>query len=95
VIVFTVSRVFHDMAMSPKREVHTLREQVAQLLADNTHLKAQLQEVLTLVGQLRGTIETQQAHIAKLVKMTFGPKSERVKGPALSTLVILTYLGIW
>ena len=82
-IVFTVSRVFHDMAMSPKREVHTLREQVAQLLADNTHLKAQLQEVLTLVGQLRGTIETQQAHIAKLVKMTFGPKSERVKGPTL------------
>lgn len=82
-IVSAVSRVFIDMAMSPKREVHTLREQVAQLLADNTHLKAQLQEVLTLVGQLRGTIETQQAHIAKLVKMTFGPKSERVEGPTL------------
>ena len=71
------------MALSPKREVHTLREQVTQLLADNTHLKAQLQEVLTLVGQLRGKIETQQARIAKLVKMTFGPKSERVKGPTL------------
>lgn len=78
-----MSRVFIDMAMSLKREVHTLREQVAQLLADNSHLKAQLQEALTLVGQLRGTIETQQAHIAKLVKMTFGPKSERVEGPTL------------
>jgi len=90
VIVFAVSRVFNDMAMSLEPEVITLREQVArllagntQLLAGNTQLKAQLQEVLTLVGQLRGKIETQQAHIAKLVKMTFGRKSERVEGPTL------------
>ncbi|MCE9564585.1 MAG: IS66 family transposase zinc-finger binding domain-containing protein [Planctomycetes bacterium] len=82
-IVFAVSRVFNDMALSPQNEVLTLREQNAQLLADNTHLKAQLQEVLTLVGQLRGTIEKQQDHIAKLVKMTFGRKSERVEGPTL------------
>lgn len=78
------------MALSQEHEVVTLREQVAQLLADNTrlladntHLKAQLQEVLTHVGQLRGTIEKQQDHIAKLVKMTFGRKSERVEGPTL------------
>lgn len=71
------------MALSREHEVVSLREQVAQLLADNTHLQAQLQEVLALVGQLRSTIETQQAHIAKLVKMTFGPKSERVEGPTL------------
>jgi transposase len=83
VIVFAVSRVLTDMALSPQNEVITLREQVAQLLADNTHLKAQLQEVLALVGQLRGTIEKQQDHIAKLVKMTFGRKSERVEGPTL------------
>lgn len=78
------------MALSLEHEVVSLREQVAQLLADNTqlladntHLKAQLQEVLILVGQLRGTIEKQQDHIAKLVKMTFGRKSERVEGPTL------------
>jgi transposase len=71
------------MAMSQEPEVITLREQVAQLLADNTHLKAQLQEVLTLVSQLRGTIQKQEDHIAKLVKMTFGRKTERVEGPTL------------
>jgi transposase len=81
--VFAVSRVFNDMALSPQYEVITLREQVVQLLDDNTHLKAQLQEVLALVGQLRGTIEKQQDHIAKLVKMTFGRKSERIEGPTL------------
>jgi transposase len=78
------------MELSLEHEVVTLREQNAQLLAnntqllaDNTHLKAQLQEVLTIVGQLRVTIEKQQDHIDKLVKMTFGRKSERVKGPTL------------
>ena len=78
-----MSRVLPDMAVSLEHEVLTLREQVVHLLADNTHLKAQLQEVLTLVGQLRGTIAKQEDHIAKLVKMTFGRKSERVEGPTL------------
>src|SRR5206468_5759950 len=80
---FAASRVFNDMAGSNEHEVLTLREQVGQLRADNTHLQAQLQEVLALVGELRGTIEKQQDHIAKLVKMTFGRKSERVEGPTL------------
>ncbi len=71
------------MAGSPEHDVLTLREQVTRLLADNTHLRAQLQEVLALVGQLRGTIEKQQDHIAKLVKMAFGRKTERVEGPTL------------
>lgn len=57
------------MATSPASEVAHLREQVAELLA--------------LVGELRGTIERQQAHIAKLVKMTFGRRGERVEGPTL------------
>ena len=57
------------MALSRDQEVVQLREQVAQLLA--------------LVGELRGTIESQQAHIAKLVKMTFGRSSERIEGPTL------------
>ena len=57
------------MAPSPEQEVVQLREQVQQLLA--------------LVGELRTTIDRQQAHIAKLVKMTFGSKSERILGPTL------------
>ena len=42
------------MGMSLEQEVVLLREQVAQLLA--------------LVGELRATIDQQQAHIARLVK---------------------------
>ena len=57
------------MAPSLEQEVVQLREQVQQLLA--------------LVGELRNTIDSQQAHIAKLVKMTFGSSSERVQGPTL------------
>jgi hypothetical protein len=51
------------MAGSFEHEVLTLREQVAGLLADNTRLHAQVQELLALVGELRGTIEKQKAHI--------------------------------
>ncbi|HEY2910308.1 MAG TPA: IS66 family transposase [Gemmataceae bacterium] len=69
--------------MSSEQEVVHLRERVARLLADNTRLHAQLQEVLALVGQLRGTIDRQENHIAKLVKMTFGRTSERIEGPTL------------
>ena len=57
------------MAMSLQQEVVLLREQVAQLLA--------------LVGELRATIDQQQAHIDRLVKIAFGHKSERVEGPTL------------
>ena len=57
------------MGMSLEQEVVLLREQVAQLLA--------------LVGELRATIDQQQAHIARLVKMTFGRANERVEGPTL------------
>ena len=62
-------RVFPDMGMSPEHEVAVLREQVAQLLA--------------LVGELRSMIDRQQTHIAKLVALTFGRRSERVEGPTL------------
>ena len=71
------------MAVSLELEVLTLREQVAHLLADNAHFNARVQELLALVGELRGTIEKQQDHIAKLVKMHFGRTSERVEGPTL------------
>ena len=71
------------MGMSAEQEVVHLREQVAQLLADNTQLQAQLREVLALVGELRGVIEKQQTHIGKLVKLAFGRRSERIEGPTL------------
>src|SRR4051794_13136279 len=71
------------MGMSLEHEVLALREQVAHLLADNTHLNAQVRELLALVGELRGTIEKQRDHIAKLVKMHFGRTSERIEGPTL------------
>ena len=71
------------MAVPPEHEVLSLREQVAQLLGDNAHLNARVQELLTLVAELRGTVERQQDHIAKLVKMHFGRKSERIEGPTL------------
>ena len=71
------------MAVSPEPDVLTLREQLAQQLADNTRLHAQVQELLTLVDELRGTIEKQQDQIAKLVKMHFGRTSERIEGPTL------------
>ena len=61
----------------------TLEQEVRHLRAENTQLKAQLAEVLALVHQLRGTIEKQQAHIHKLVKMTFGRSGERVEVPTL------------
>jgi transposase len=61
----------------------TLEQEVRHLRAENTQLKAQLAEVLALVHQLRGTFEQQQAHIHKLVKMTFGRSGERVEGPTL------------
>jgi transposase len=71
------------MAMPTDQEVHRLGEQVTRLLAENAQLKAQLAEVLALVQQLRSTIEKQQTHINKLVKMTFGRSGERVEGPTL------------
>jgi len=70
------------MATSLDHEPFT-REPMAQLLADNTRLHAQVQELLALVAELRGTIERQQDHIAKLVKMHFGRTSERIEGPTL------------
>jgi hypothetical protein len=57
------------MAMSLQQEVVHLREQVAQLLAIN--------------AQLRQQIDRQQLQIDRLIKMTFGRKSDRVEGPTL------------
>jgi transposase len=41
------------------------------------------QELLATVAELRATVEKQQAHIDRLVRITFGRRSERVAGPTL------------
>ncbi|QDU19813.1 putative Helix-turn-helix domain of transposase IS66 [Urbifossiella limnaea] len=71
------------MAVSSEPELLTPGEQLAQQRAENARLRAQVEELLTLVAELRGTVEKQQDHIAKLVKMHFGRKSERIEGPTL------------
>jgi hypothetical protein len=57
------------MGLSLEQQVVLFREQVAQLLAINTQLRQQIDQL--------------QLHVAKLVKMTFGRASERVEGPTL------------
>jgi transposase len=56
---------------------------LAALRAEAAHLRQVNQELLATVAELRATIEKQQAHIERLVQMTFGRRSERVTGPTL------------
>ena len=70
------------MVVPSEPELLTPCEQLAQQRAENARLHAQVQELLALVGELRGTVEKQQDHIAKLVKMHFGRKSEPRHAPA-------------
>src|SRR5262245_59214786 len=59
------------LAPAPDTECAALRAEVA-------HLRRVNQELLATVAELRATIEKQQAHIDRLVRMTFGRRSERV-----------------
>ncbi|QEL15580.1 IS66 family transposase [Limnoglobus roseus] len=54
-----------------------------ELDRENAHLRATVAELHAVVADLRRTIEGQQAHIDRLVKMAFGRTSERVVGPTL------------
>jgi transposase len=66
-------------ASTPSAEPHT-----AAPLPDDSHfLQQMVRELLTTVHQLRSTIDKQAAHIHYLVRMTFGRRSERMKGPTL------------
>jgi transposase len=56
---------------------------LAALRAEAAHLRRVNQELLATVAELRATVEKQQAHIDRLVRMTFGRRSERVAGPTL------------
>jgi transposase len=54
------------------------------LRAEVAHLRRVNAELLGTLAELRATVERQQTHIDKLVRMTFGRKSERViTGPTL------------
>jgi transposase len=55
--------------------------ELTALRAEAAHLRRVNQELLATVAELRATVEKQQAHIDRLVRMTFGRRSERVAGP--------------
>ena len=58
-------------------------DELADLRAATAHLRRVNEELLATVAELRATVERQQAHIDRLVRMTFGRRSERVAGPTL------------
>jgi transposase len=62
--------------MPPPDECDDLRRQLA-------HADAVIAELRGVVADLRRQVEAQQAHIHRLVKITFGRGGERVKGPTL------------
>ncbi len=64
-----------DMPPSP--------DDAAALRTENAHLRAVVEELRGAVAELRKQVESQQAHIHKLVKLTFGRSSERVVGATL------------
>src|SRR5262245_42363770 len=64
------------METAPAAELDHLRAEAA-------HLRRVNQELLATVAELRSTVEKQQAHIDRLVRMTFGRRSEKVSGPVL------------
>ena len=62
--------------MPPTDDTNDLRQRL-------THAEAVIVELRDVVAELRKQIESQQAHIHRLVKITFGRGGERVEGPTL------------
>jgi transposase len=60
-----------------------MSEREVQLERENGQLRETLAEFRDLVAELRQQLEQQATHIDRLVKMTFGRKSERHVGPSL------------
>src|SRR5436190_18004055 len=58
-------------------------EETADLRQKLTHAEAVIAELHGVVAELSKQIEAQQAHIHRLVKITFGRGGERVEGPTL------------
>lgn len=65
------------MGMTPTPDPDT---DLAALRIEVAHLRRVNQELLATVAELRATIENQQAHIDKLLRLAFGRKSERAVG---------------
>jgi transposase len=57
--------------------------ETADLHQELIHAEAVIAELRAVVADLRRQIDAQQAHIHRLVKMTFGRGGERVNGPTL------------
>src|SRR6478752_511784 len=57
--------------------------ETADLHQKLTHAEAVIAERRGVVAYLRKQIEAQQAHIHRLVRITFGRGGERVEGPTL------------
>src|SRR5262245_62014686 len=74
-------RVARTRGMTP---VPTPDTELAALRAAAAHLRRVNQELLATVAELRATVAKQQAHIDRLVRMTFGRRSERVTDSPLS-----------
>src|SRR5436309_5114913 len=62
--------------MPPTDDTNDLRRKLS-------HADAVIAELRGVVAALRKQIESQQAHIHRLVKITFGRGGERVEGPTL------------
>jgi transposase len=58
-------------------------DELAGLRVEAAHLRRVNEELRATVAELRATVERQQAHIDRLVRTTFGRRSERVAGPTL------------
>src|SRR5262245_47145626 len=62
--------------MRPTGDTDDLRQELV-------HAEAVIAELRAVVADLRKQVDAQQAHIHRLVKMTFGRSSERAEGPTL------------
>ena len=58
-------------------------DDITDLRRKLVHADAVIAELRVVVADLRTQVEAQQAHIHRLVKMTFGRGGERVEGPTL------------
>jgi transposase len=62
--------------MTPTGDTADLRQKL-------NHAEAVILELRGVIADLRKQVESQQAHIHRLVKITFGRGSERIEGPTL------------
>ena len=71
-----------------------LRAENGMLRQRLTQAEAVIVELRDVVAELRKQIDSQQAHIHRLVKITFGRGGERVEGPTLFDATVLPELHV-